>query len=126
MSRLEHILLYDLRDSIEGGVLAFYFLTAGIGPSLLGYFLGRWAPVYLRALPIPFILSAGVYWTLNSDHWFEIYILGNLLYVSFLIRGLKRRAHDNEVRFWSLPHFDWIAIGLGTIIMMLLYRFPSA
>jgi len=30
MSRFEHILLYDLRDSIEGGVGAFYFLIRGL------------------------------------------------------------------------------------------------
>ena len=123
---LQYIWRYELRGWIEGGVGAFYFMTAGIGPALLGYCLGRWTPVYVRAIPLLFIIPAGMWWTLNSDHGFEIYVLGNLLYTGFLIRGLMRKARDREVAFWSLHHFDWITVGIATVLMMVTYRHPSA
>ena len=122
---LQYIWQYELRGWIEVGVGAFYFMTAGIGPALLGYCLGRWAPAYVRAIPLLFILPAGMWWTLNSDHWFEIYVVGNLLYAGFLVRGLIRRARDREVAFWSLHHLDWITIAIATVLMMVTYRHPS-
>lgn len=118
---LHHIWRYELRGWIEGGVGAFYFMTAGIGPALLGYCLGRWTPVYIRAIPLLFILPAGVWWTLNHDHWFEVYTLGNLLYAYSCARGLAQRAKYEQIAFWKLCHVDWILVATATVFMWVVY-----
>ena len=88
MDRLESIYGYDLRSVIETGVGAFYWYTLGIGPLLLGYCMGRWAPVYIRAIPLLFIVPAGLWWMLYSDHFFSIYVIGNLIYTILYLGNL--------------------------------------
>jgi hypothetical protein len=117
---------YDLREVIEGGLTHFYFLTMGIGPALLGYACGRWMPAPVRVIPLLFILPAGYWWTINSDHWFESYVIGNFLYALFCMAGVRRRATDRGVPFWSLHHFDWITVFIATVVMMFVYVRPQA
>ena len=126
MNKLEYIWRYELRDWIEGGVMAFYAFTFGIGPAILGFCAGRWFPLWLRLVPLLFILPAGAWWVMHSDHFFSIYLLGNTLYATGVVVGLLRRAKKQEERFWGYAHVDWMTIAGGTIIMALMYVRPSA
>ena len=115
-----------MRELTEGTVLMFYVYTAGFGPAVLGFLLGRWGPVFLRAIPLLFILPAGIYWIQNSDHFFGIYIIGNVLYTLFLVIGLIMKSHHRNVDFMDLHYFDWIIIAVSTFIMILAYQRPTA
>jgi hypothetical protein len=123
---MAYIWHHELREWIEGGVGAFYVFTFGIGPALFGYCFGRWIPVYVRAIPLLFMLPAGIWWVQYADHGFNIYIIGNVLYTAFLILGLMQRAKDRKVTFWSLHHFDWIIMAIATLLISMVYQHPAA
>jgi hypothetical protein len=126
MHNLDAIIRYQLRDWLAHGLTLFYVCTAGVGPAVLGYCLGRRASVFVRFIPLLVILPAGVWWVKYSDHWIELYMLGNLIYVFSCVRGLKRRAQKDQIEFWALPHFDWLIVIVATIIMAVLYDPPAA
>lgn len=114
-----------MRAWIEGSVFKFYSFSIFFGPAALGYICGRWLPIYFRILPLLFIIPAGIWWVLHSDHEFEFYVLGNLYYLSFCIMGLKRRAKVEKIGFWRLHHWDWIALAFATLIMIFTYTLPT-
>ena len=126
MHSLDYILRFQLRDWLTHGLTVFYVFTVGIGPAILGYCLGRWMPFYIRVIPLFVILPVGVWWVMDSNHWIEFYILGNLIYAYFCTRGLKRKAETIGTEFWKLSHFDWLIVVIGTILMLLCYDMPSA
>ena len=125
MRQFDYIIHYQLRDWLVHGLILFYVCTAGLGPAILGYCIGRWGTVFVRGIPLLVILPVGVWWVRNSDHWIEFYVLGNLIYAYFCIRGLKRRAKKDGGEFWSLSHFDWLIVVIATIIMFVAYNPPA-
>lgn len=112
------------RDFFEGRVFAFFFYTACLGPAGLGVLLGRYAPVWLRFLPYVFLIPAGYFWIKNSDHGFELLILGTLLLIAGTVLGLSWRAQMESKPFRDYAHLDWLTLAALTLGAILNYTAP--
>ena len=121
----EYVMRSKLGDLLEGGWVAFYF-SCGFVPALVGFVCGRWMPVWVRCIPLSFILTVGVCWVFGAGHSFEIYLFGNIVYVALCTYGLSRRARAEAKPFWSLRHFDWIAVAGGSLVIAAMYVKPTA
>jgi len=121
MYTFNDIFHYQLMNWLTSGVIIFYVFTAGIGPALLGYCLGRWMPFYVRVIPLLFILwvcvGTGKY---SPGHGSEFLAIGNLIYAYFCRRGLKRKAEDRNIAYEDLLHIDWIIVVIATILIPLI------
>ena len=99
-------------------ILCLFLLPIVIGPAILGYCLGRWTPLYIRIIPLPFILRLSMLWISTPGHLLEIYATGSWVYAYFCYRGLKRRAEDRDVGFWKVSPFDWLAVVIAIILTL--------
>jgi uncharacterized membrane protein len=67
----------------------------------------------------------GGYWACKySDHGFEIYLLGNVLYIAMSAIGIAGRARRLKKRFWEFHHVDWMAVAGATVVYWFLYVPP--
>ncbi len=114
-----------LRDWTEGNIAIVYGIAFGAIPLVVGFTGGRWMPTWARILPLLFILPAGYWWTLCSDHYFGRYLLGNTLYVLSCVVGSFLRARNQRRRFWRSFNLDWIIVAMTTIVMAVLYVPPQ-
>ena len=117
---LNYILRFQWWEWLGYGLFMFYFFTAGIGPAVLGYCLGRWTPFYVRVIPLLVILPECVLWSKELGSFFEIVVLGSWIYAYFCRRGLKRKAEDRDVAYEDLLHIDWIIVAIAPILIPLI------
>ena len=104
-----------------------YALTFLAAPAIVGYISGRYTNLVVRGFFALWITLAGYLICTVSAHGFlEAYFPGNLLYVGMCVLGLSMRARAKKKKFWSQHHFDWMLVGLATIVFRIFYIRPAA
>jgi hypothetical protein len=102
-----------------------YLRTFLAAPLISGFFLGRYAPVLIRYIIALWIIDAGIYFCIGSEHGFEGYVLGNFLFIVTTMTGLSLRAKAKHMDFWAQKHLDWILVLVSTVLFMCLYVRPT-
>lgn len=111
------------KESIEVFFYSYVF-TFGLAPAIIGYICARYTNLLIRCLFALWVTLTGYYLCKGSYHGFEIYLLGNVLYVFLCILGLHGRAKSKQKTFWSQYHFDWMLVSSATILLRIFYVRP--
>ena len=116
----------QLRELIEAPVLYSFIYSFGLFPAFLGFICGRYLSLWIRLIPVFFIILTGYWMCKFSDHGFSAYVFGTVFYITMCILGLNLRAKRLKIRFIKLHHVDWLTLSVALIIFLLVYVKPMA
>ena len=113
-----------LREYTEHVILSLYGSSFFILPVIFGFLSGRFLPAIFRISISIYIVIAGYFWCYYSDHYFQIYLIGNILYVATCIYGVKRKCNVLQKPFTKQLWLDFVLISCSTILLKLMYTHP--